>query len=95
MGWRQRDWYLGAHAQRLFDRNGNAGPTIVVDGAVVGGWAQLEGGRVVTELLQPVSAAVRRRIAAAADSLTDWFAGVRVTPRFPTPLQTHLASGST
>ncbi len=95
MGWKQRDWYLGAHGPRLFDRNGNAGPTVLVDGAVVGGWAQLEGGRVVTELLQPVSAAVRRRIAAAADSLTDWFAGVRVTPRFPTPLQTHLASGST
>jgi hypothetical protein len=94
MGWKQRDWYLGAHGPRLFDRNGNAGPTVLVDGAVVGGWAQLAGGRVVTELLQPVSAAVRRRIAVAADGLTEWFAGVRVTPRFPTPLQTHLASGS-
>ncbi len=94
MGWKQRDWYLGGHGPRLFDRNGNAGPTVFVDGAVVGGWAQLADGRVVTELLQPVSAAMRRRIAAAADGLTEWFAGVRVTPRFPTPLQTHLASGS-
>ncbi len=27
MGWQQRDWYLGAHRERLFDRAGNAGPT--------------------------------------------------------------------
>ena len=28
MGWRDRDWYLGDHAGPLFDRNGNAGPTV-------------------------------------------------------------------
>ena len=95
MGWKQREWYLGGHEPRLFDRNGNAGPTVLVDGAVVGGWGQLAGGRVVTQLLQPVDAAVRRRVAAAADELSAWFDGVRVTPRFPTPLQTQLASGST
>jgi hypothetical protein len=93
MGWKQREWYLGPHGPRLFDRNGNAGPTILVDGAVVGGWAQLAGGRVITRLLQPVDAAVRRRIAAGADALTEWFGGVRVTPRFPAPLQTELAAG--
>ena len=25
MGWKERDWYLGAHGPALFDRNGNAG----------------------------------------------------------------------
>src|SRR5690606_30993464 len=25
MGWKDRDWYLGGHAPRLFDRNGNVG----------------------------------------------------------------------
>jgi hypothetical protein len=94
MGWKERDWYLGGHAPRLFDRNGNAGPVVLVDGAVVGGWGQLADGRVVTELLQPLAAALRRRIAAAAEQLTTWFDGVRVTPRFPTPLQTQLAAGS-
>jgi hypothetical protein len=91
MGWKERDWYLGAHAPALFDRNGNAGPIVLVDGAAVGGWAQVADGRVVTELIEPVSAAARRRIADVATVLTDWFAGVRVTPRFPTPLQTRLA----
>ena len=57
--------------------------SILVDGAVVGGWAQVDDGRVVTELIRPVSAAARRRITAAAAALTEWFDGVRVTPRFP------------
>ena len=39
MGWKERDWYLGEHAATLFDRNGNAGPTVWWNGRVVGGWA--------------------------------------------------------
>jgi winged helix DNA-binding protein len=93
MGWKEREWYLGGLGPALFDRNGNAGPMILVDGAVVGGWAQVDGGRVVTELLGAVDAKARRRIDAAADELTEWFSGVRVTPRFPTPLQQRLARG--
>ena len=44
MGWKERAWYLGPHATDLFDRNGNAGPTIWVDGRIVGGWAQAADG---------------------------------------------------
>ena len=94
MGWKEREWILDGRGAQLFDTNGNAGPMILVDGAVVGGWAQIDGGRVVTELIGPVSAAARRRVAAAADALTSWFDGVRVTPRFPTPLQSRLAAGT-
>ena len=93
MGWKEREWILDGLGTQLFDRNGNAGPIVLVDGAAVGVWAQLVDGRVVTELLRPVSAQRRRLIAAAADQLTAWFDGVRVTPRFPTPLQTRLAAG--
>ncbi|HET9548389.1 MAG TPA: crosslink repair DNA glycosylase YcaQ family protein, partial [Desertimonas sp.] len=93
MGWKEREWILDGLGTQLFDRNGNAGPIVLVDGAAVGVWAQLVDGRVVTELLRPVSAPRRRLIAAAADQLTAWFDGVRVTPRFPTPLQTRLAAG--
>ena len=28
MGWKRRDWYVGPHERVLFDRNGNAGPTV-------------------------------------------------------------------
>ncbi len=36
MGWSDREWYLGPHRPALFDRSGNAGPTIWWDGRVVG-----------------------------------------------------------
>ena len=54
MGWKERRWYLGPHRAPLFDRNGNAGPTVWVGGRAVGAWSQRAGGEVVTRLLEPV-----------------------------------------
>ncbi len=85
MGWQARDWYLGGHKAQLFDRNGNAGPTIWVDGRIVGGWAIRDGGEVVTGLLEDVGREAELAIAAEAARLGDLLAGQRVTPRFPTP----------
>ena len=93
MGWKERSWYLGAAAQRqLFDRNGNAGPTVWADGRVVGGWAQRRDGTVAVELLEPVDAAMRERIDAEAMRVGEWLDGTVVTPRFRTPLEKRLAS---
>jgi hypothetical protein len=94
MGWKHRGWYLGPHRAALFDRNGNAGPTVWVGGRAVGAWSQLEGGAVVARLLEDVDADAVARVDAAAQRLTDWMAGVRVTPRFPTPLDRSIAAGS-
>ena len=63
MGWKERDWYLGPHAARLFDRNGNAGPTVWSDGRVVGGWGQRRDGVVEAELLEPVDDTASRAVA--------------------------------
>jgi hypothetical protein len=93
MGWRERRWYLGDHAARLFDRNGNAGPTVWAGGRVVGAWGQREGGKVVTALIEPVDADVASRVDGAAARLTEWMEGVRVTPRFTSPLERELANG--
>ncbi len=93
MGWRERGWYLGEHAAELFDRNGNAGPTVWAGGRVVGAWAQREGGKVVTALVEPVDAATASRIEGASARLTEWMDGVRVTPRFTSPLERELANG--
>jgi hypothetical protein len=90
MGWKERAWYLGDHGPALFDRNGNAGPTVWVDGRVVGGWVQRPDGHVVYELLEPVAKPVATRIAKAAKDLEAWFGDVRAKPRFPTPLQKSL-----
>lgn len=91
MGWKRRHWYLGEHGPTLFDRNGNAGPTVWADGRVIGGWAQRAGGEVVHELLDDVGRDVRTAVARAAAELENWLGDTRVKPRFPTPLQTKLA----
>jgi len=92
MGWKQRDWYLGDHGTALFDTNGNAGPTIWVDGRIVGGWAQRRTGEVVVRLLDDVGRDTMAAIDVEAARLTSWLGDVRVTPRFPTPLQRELAA---
>jgi hypothetical protein len=92
MGWKHRTWYLGPHRGPLFDRTGNAGPTVWVGGQAVGAWSQRAGGEVVHRLLEPVGRREAARIEAAARRLTAWMGGVRVTPRFPTPLQKQLSA---
>lgn len=91
MGWTRRDWYLGPHRPALFDRNGNAGPTVWNDGRVVGGWAQRPTGEVVVRLLEDVGGEAARRIDDEAARVQAWLDGVRVIPRFRTPLERDLA----
>ena len=90
MGWQERAWYLGDYGPVLFDRNGNAGPTIWVDGRVVGGWAQRKSGEVVHRLLEDVGAEAADAVSAGASDLESWLGDIRITPRFPTPLQKQL-----
>jgi hypothetical protein len=90
MGWAGRDFYLGPHRPALFDRNGNAGPTIWLDGHVVGGWAQRATGEVVLRLLEDVGTDATEAIEAEAARLTAWLTPLRVTPRFRTPLEREL-----
>jgi hypothetical protein len=92
MGWSGRDWYLGQHGPTLFDRNGNAGPTVWWDGRVVGGWASRADGEIVVRLLEDVGAEGAAAVEAAAGTLADWLGGVRVTPRFRTPLERELSA---
>jgi hypothetical protein len=90
MGWQARDWYLGAHKEALFDRNGNAGPTIWVNGCIVGGWAIRKSGEVVTRLLEDVGRAATLAIEAEAARLAGWLGAAPPLARFPTPLAKEL-----
>jgi winged helix DNA-binding protein len=92
MGWKERDWYLGEHAPALFDRNGNAGPTVWWNGRVVGGWAGRKDGYVASRLLEDVGADAVRLIEAEAERLQSWLGETKVTPRFATPLAKELVS---
>ncbi|WP_329569698.1 winged helix DNA-binding domain-containing protein [Kitasatospora sp. NBC_01266] len=95
MGWRGRDWYLEPElVPALFDRSGNAGPTVWWNGRVVGGWAQRADGELVWRLLAPLGRAeakeAEQAITTEAERLADWLGEVRVTPRFRTPLEGEL-----
>jgi hypothetical protein len=93
MGWKERAWYLGEHAPQLFDRNGNAGPTVWWNGRVVGGWAGRRDGEIAFALLEDVGAEGSREIAAEAERLQEWLGETRIVPRFPTPLARDLVEG--
>ncbi|WP_102140866.1 winged helix DNA-binding domain-containing protein [Mycobacterium hubeiense] len=86
MGWFDRDWYLGEHRSQVFDTNGNGGTTAWWNGRIVGGGGQDDDGRVAVRLLEEVGRDAQRALERRADELTEWLAGVRVSPRFPSPL---------
>jgi hypothetical protein len=92
MGWKERYWYLGEHAPTLFDRNGNAGPTVWWNGRVVGGWAGRKTGEVVFRLLEDVGADAERVIEAEMQRLQAVLGETKVVPRFATPLAKDLVS---
>lgn len=90
MGWRDRTWYLGDHAEALFDRSGNIGPTVWWEGRVVGGWVQRDDGAIVHRLLEDVGADARAAIDGEVTRLQPCLADVTVVPRFHTPLEREL-----
>ena len=93
MGWKERDWYLGPHAARLFDSNGNAGPTVWWDGRVVGGWSQRKSGELVHALLEDVGADGVAAVEAEMERLAAWLGETRLAPGFLPPFQRELAAG--
>jgi hypothetical protein len=81
MGWQRRDWFLGEHASRVFDRYGNVGPTLWWDGRIVGGWGQDSDGQIVCRFLEDVGSEARAAAEAAAARLAAVIGPVRVTAR--------------
>jgi Winged helix DNA-binding domain len=92
MGWSKRDWFLGPHSAALFDRNGNAGPSVWWNGRIVGGWAQRTAGDVVFRLLEEIPSEAVRAIESEAARLQTWLGPIRITPRFRTPLEKELSA---
>jgi hypothetical protein len=91
MGWKQRGFQLDpAHVPLLFDRNGNGGHTIWVDGRIVGGWTQRVDGTIAVRVLEDIGAERSAEVDDAAHELEELLGDVRFTPRFPAPLHTQL-----
>jgi hypothetical protein len=93
MGWKARGFHLGDHAERIFDRNGNGGPTAWWDGRIVGGWAQRDDGEVLVVPAEELPAAARRALDAKAAELSAWLDGDVVRSIYQSPLsREHLAT---
>jgi hypothetical protein len=85
MGWQARDFYLGPHGDRLFERRGNAGTTAWVDGRAVGCWVHDPDGTVRVHLLEAVSPDRERALRDEAERLTAWLSGQRVATGYVSP----------
>jgi Winged helix DNA-binding domain len=93
MGWKERGFHLGGHAERIFDRNGNGGPTAWWDGRIVGGWAQRADGEVIVVPAEDLPATARRALDAKAAELSVWLDGDVVRSIYQSPLaREHLAT---
>jgi hypothetical protein len=92
MGWNRREFYLGEHAERLFDNTGNVSPTVWLDGRIVGGWAQRKDGEVVVRLLEDIGSDAVTAIKQSAAALTERLGDVRLTARArrPSPVEREL-----
>jgi hypothetical protein len=86
MGWKERSFYLGDHAGRLFDANGNAGPTAWWCGRIVGGWTQESDGTVRVVPAERLGRAATRALATEADRLTELLDGDVVKSIYQSPL---------
>jgi hypothetical protein len=90
MGWKERAWYLPDAAATAFDTNGNAGPTVWVDGRVVGAWAQRPDGEIRVHYFEKVAAARRREVDRRVRDLAAMIGVTRFTVRFPGRIQASL-----
>jgi hypothetical protein len=92
MGWKGRAFHLGEHVDKVFDRNGNGGPTAWWNGRIVGVWCQQPDGGVDVVLAEEVPRAARRALDAKAEELATWLDGDVVRSIYLSPLaRRHLA----
>ena len=76
MGWREREFYLDpVHTPFLFDRAGNGGSTVWVDGRIVGCWVQDPDAVVRLVLREDVGAPCAAALSREAERLTAWLDG--------------------
>lgn len=90
MGWKQRAWYLPKTSLEVFDTVGNGGPSLWVDGRVVGAWAQSKEGSIHTHYFERVAASRRREIDQRIEQLKSWIGDTRFTVRFPGDIHARL-----
>ncbi len=90
MGYRDRGRFLKEkHHSKVFDRAGNAMPTVWVNGQVAGAWGQRKDGSVVFGLFDPVDAAAQELLESRREELEAFLGGEYL----PSPTQTPFTRG--
>ena len=74
----------------MFDRAGNAMPTVWVNGRVVGAWGQRQDGSVVYGLFESVSKKEQSLLTSEARRLESFLDGEYLAPRTQTPFTRAL-----
>jgi hypothetical protein len=91
MGYRDRRRFLAAeHRAKVFDRAGNAMPTVWANGQVVGAWGQRRDGSVVYGLFEPVGEEEQALLGSEAQRLEGFLGGEFLPPRTRTPFTRAL-----
>ena len=90
MGYSDRRRFLAPeHRKKVFDRAGNAVPTVWVDGRVAGVWGQRKDGQVFYELFESVGDA-EALLAEEVQRLEDFLEGEALPPGIRTPFTRSL-----
>jgi hypothetical protein len=91
MGYRDRRRFLAAeHRTRVFDRAGNAMPTVWANGRVVGAWGQRKDGNVIYGLFELAGEEERTLLEGEAQRLEGFLGGEFLPPRTSTPFTRAL-----
>lgn len=86
MGYRDRERFLAPeHRTKIFDRAGNAVPTVWANGRIVGAWGQRKDGSVIYGLFEPVDGGEAALLADEARRLEVFLGGEYLPPRYRTP----------
>jgi hypothetical protein len=95
MGYRDRRRFLAPEQRtKIFDRAGNAVPTVWVNGRVAGMWGQRKGGSVIYRLFEPVDDKEQALLSQEAQRLEGFLGDEYLPPRFHTPF-THTLGRQT
>ncbi len=93
MGWKDRGFYAPAGGEAAWDSYGNAGPTVWVDGQVVGAWGQAKDGEIRVRYFASVPASRQREVRQRARDVADWLGQTRISWRFPGAINAALIAG--
>lgn len=90
MAYKERRFMVGRHHKVTFDDTGNIGPTVWLDGKVVGGWITNDTGQVIVDLLEDIGEDAVANVVAETERLTAWLDGTPLMSRFPSHLEKEL-----